>query len=395
MIAVPLAAIILSAFAAAASTAPRGIGFARTVFNEQKLYYISDAESRTENVFYSLDLTVPWPVSAPAWTKLPLNPPVAGRPLWASYMALSGNGSKVYIFDLRMGTLSYDFHTSSWKTLNHKNYQDLLGTFQAAATDTDDDVVYILEEPVKYALDDEVKYAMENGIAPSTDWFPKVDTLLTLDMKTDMWSREQIAGLLENTKGGFVLGWMYSSVRKSLVLLASTESAMTLYEYHIPTKVIQPIIATGDIPPVRHIAPIFSAYSGRKLVLAPGLAQGSKMAGETQYTSDIHVFDLETSAWTRMADPPVEYTKALGAVSGDHLVLYGTVLEQETHAHGKSKPNVVSKGSPLLCIPGNLGPVHVYDAMNGEWRPEMAQEEYIDRPRQYDLTVLDPDNEVV
>ncbi|KAF9371984.1 hypothetical protein CPB97_001552 [Podila verticillata] len=33
--------------------------------------------------------------------------------------------------------------------------------------------------------------------------------------------------------------------------------------------------------------------------------------------------------------------------------------------------------------------------MKEEWRPEMAQDEYIDRPRQYDLTVLDPDNEVV
>ncbi|KAF9371983.1 hypothetical protein CPB97_001551 [Podila verticillata] len=247
MIAIPLAAMILSAFAAAASTAPRGIGFAQTVFNEQKLYYISNAESHTENVFYSLDLTVPWPVSAPAWTKLPLNPPVVGRPLWASYMALSGNGSKVYFFDDTMGTLSYNFHGSSWKTLGRKNYQDLMGNIRAAATDTDDDVVYILEEPVEYSLDEEVIYAMENGIAPSMDWFPKVDTLFTLDMKTDMWSRERIVGLLEHTKGGFVLGWMYSSVRKSLVFLASTETAMTLYEYHIPTKVIQPIVSLDDV----------------------------------------------------------------------------------------------------------------------------------------------------
>lgn len=78
----------------------------------------------------------------------------------------------------------------------------------------------------------------------------------------------------------------------------------------------------------------FLAYGGRKLVFVSGLDSSSKMAGETKYTNDIHVFELETSAWTRMADSPVVYTKALGAVSGDHLVLYGIVVEQESHAHG-------------------------------------------------------------
>lgn len=58
------------------------------------------------------------------------------------------------------------------------------------------------------------------------------------------------------------------------------------------------------------------------------------MTGKTKYTNDMHVFDLETSAWTRMADPPAEYAKVFGAVSGDHLVLYGTAREQETHAPG-------------------------------------------------------------
>lgn len=79
------------------------------------------------------------------------------------------------------------------------------------------------------------------------------------------------------------------------------------------------------------------AYGGRKLVLASGFAPSGKMAfitGATKYTNDVHVFDLETFAWTRMADPPVEYTTAHGAVSGDHLVLYGTARQQETHAHG-------------------------------------------------------------
>lgn len=241
---ISLAATVLSASAVAASTAPRGIGFARTVFNEQKLYYTSDAESYNESVFYSLDLTIPWPVSAPAWTKLPFNPPVSGRPLEASHMALSGNGSILYFFDQTMGTLSYDFQGSHWKALKYKNYQDLLGTFHAATTDTDDDLVYILEEPVEYAMENEVAPSM--GWFPKMDWFPKVDTLLTLDMKTDIWSRERIVDLLKYTKGGLVLGWIYSSVRKSLVFLVSAKN-MTLYEYHIPTKAIRPIVSLNDV----------------------------------------------------------------------------------------------------------------------------------------------------
>jgi len=78
------------------------------VFNDQRLFLsdggynaregLADIDVRwtRRQLFYSLDLSVPWPASRPAWTKLARQPNKAAM---VGDMALGKDGSVVYFFD--------------------------------------------------------------------------------------------------------------------------------------------------------------------------------------------------------------------------------------------------------------------------------------------------------
>ncbi|KAG0025131.1 hypothetical protein BGZ82_010206 [Podila clonocystis] len=197
---IPLAATVF-AVSAAASSAPRGLGFARTASTEQQMFYTARTWNPSGNVLYSLDLTVPWPVSTPTWTKLPFNVPDELGPFTTDTLALSSNGSKLhFLSNTKRG--SYDPLSAEWTVSDRPRYHDLLGVFRAVVSDTDDDVLYALEENIDYAVSEEVMYSMENEGDLNMDWLPKADTLLRLNMKNDTLSRERISDVLEYRRRG-------------------------------------------------------------------------------------------------------------------------------------------------------------------------------------------------
>ncbi|KAF9430382.1 hypothetical protein BGZ94_007120 [Podila epigama] len=278
--------------------------------NEQTLHVIGtiDGLEDTNNNnlgIYSLDFSVSWPASSPAWTNLGVNSECL-RHIIAKHIALSKDGRNMYVLstpdsvqvlDLVQAQWRPDITIRDWKTA--PKY-----IFGGLATDTDTGDIYGI------------------GASPSTgSTYP----LFKFDPSSGSFSSESIALPMRTS---FIHRTIYSSVRKSLFFLMDDDRS-SLYEYHIPTKTLGHVINKGAIPP---------AFGGTKLMLAGGSAKLTpeevKKLGrlDTSYIAeyygqqplrDVYMFDVATSEWTRMADGPVGYAGAACAVSGDHLVLYG------------------------------------------------------------------------
>lgn len=125
------------------SGGPGTIASSDFVFNNQRLFLSdggynaregpagTDVRWTRHQLFYSLDLSVPWSSSHPAWTKLVRQP---NKTSMVGDMALSKDGSVVYFFDGDQVQL-YNVAKAEWGSVANLTTVDM--SLGARATDTE------------------------------------------------------------------------------------------------------------------------------------------------------------------------------------------------------------------------------------------------------------------
>lgn len=176
----------------------------RHVSNNQLLFISQDSAS----IFYSLDLTVAWPATKPAWRKLPSPPSTGWWDLPFGGMSLSKDGSTVH-FVSHNNFQSYYDNTAQWgPTINLTTSLDS-GYGEYVVTDVDMGLVYSLGSMWE-----------QNG-----DYVRSFSTFDPVSHTVAKVNPAPRAGVL------FTQG-VYSSTRKSLFYLSQGDT-FTLYEYSI------------------------------------------------------------------------------------------------------------------------------------------------------------------
>ncbi|KAF9369614.1 hypothetical protein CPB97_003456 [Podila verticillata] len=307
------------------------------VSNSQHLFISLDGAS----IFYSLDLTVPWPATKPAWKKLPPPPSTGWWDKPYGWMSLSKDGSTVR-FVSYSSIQSYHVNTAQWDLSVNLTLSVGFGYGGYIVTDADMGRVY--------------------GFGSTQRHRGQISTPFVV---FDPVSR--IAALLNEppsrVDGQFAQG-VYSAARKSLYFLPE-RGALTLYEYSIGSDTWAKVDAKNDlIPSPRDGACFTTANGGRTLILAVGAKDSrnypswgcsstfNTITGEYQKNcaekrndvlNDVYTFDVETSVWTQIATAPVGYFNPVCAVSGNFLILYGGYREINRYAiSGVPNSNVPS-----------------------------------------------------
>lgn len=199
------------------------------VFNNQRLFLSDggynaregpadiDVRWKRRQLFYSLDLSVPWPASRPAWTKLARQPNKAAM---VGDMALGKDGSVVYFFDSNR-VQPYNVAKAEWGSVANLTTVDM--SLGVRATDTDSGVVVAIRDNVMGAPDG----------APSPQHAFRL-TFNVFDPATNGIVTEGVDTLER------VQGMVYSSERKSLFLLGYQS---TLYEYNLAAKTYTSVVS--------------------------------------------------------------------------------------------------------------------------------------------------------
>ncbi|KAF9205046.1 hypothetical protein BGZ59_000721 [Podila verticillata] len=276
------------------------------VSNSQHLFVSLDGAS----IFYSLDLTVPWPATKPAWKKLP-SPPSTGwwdKPY--GWMSLSKDGLTVqFVSNSRIQ--SYHVNTAQWDLSVNLTLSVGFGYGDYIVTDADMGRMYGFGSTQRH----------RGQISTPFIAFDPVNRIATLLSEPPFRVHSQFA------QG------VYNGARKSLYFLPE-RGALTLYEYSIGSDTWAKVDAKTN--------------GGRTLILAVGAkvsrddpAWGCSgtfdtFTGEVKNNcaekrnvvlDDVYTFDVETSVWTQIATTPVGYFNPVCAVSGNFLILYGGYRE--------------------------------------------------------------------
>ncbi|KAG0341251.1 hypothetical protein BG000_009701 [Podila horticola] len=267
-------------------------------FNDRQLIIVSAnvnpyKDFRDNNFtdgIYSLDLSVAWPASEPAWTKLARSRVDVMSTIGP--VILNKEGSTLYHFNFYSMVHKYNVREAEWSPPEPKDVsQSFFG--------------------ITAVLDSDMDRIFGTGRTVAGNW-----NLTTCDPTTNTVSVVS-ENILEQVGRGLKA---YSSARKSLFFL-HTEGPTTLYEYNIASDSWTTVVCAGDIP-----SPL---YGGTKLVAVGGKRKiewernVDPEIRDNLVLSDIYMFDVETSVWTKETTTPVGYTAAACATSGDHLVLYG------------------------------------------------------------------------
>ncbi|KAG0356704.1 hypothetical protein BG005_004352 [Podila minutissima] len=289
---------------------PGTVANADYVFNDQKLYlsdgYYNGADKfqmTPRQLFYSLDLTAPWPTSKPAWTKL-----VRQDKLYAGRMGLSKDGSVIYFFTPD-SVQPYNVQKAEWGVVTNFTAAEF-GT-SLVATDTDSGKIIGVRHYVPTYP--EGPRIIKDAQIIFSEFDPKDNSIVKTALNVTEFT-EEVA---------------YSSARKSL-FFAATGPDSNLYEYNLATKNFSAVIGKGQVPGYRKGACFASANGGKTLILAGGQKVYQPPTdniignpGPTPMLTDVSVFDVETSTWTKVTETPNGYYQAACAVSGDSLILYG------------------------------------------------------------------------
>ncbi|KAF9990290.1 hypothetical protein BGZ75_002604 [Mortierella antarctica] len=234
--------------------------------------------------FYALDLSVAWTSDTPAWTRLARRANVPGNVITAGTMAATKDSTTILFFDA-LSVHRYNIKTNDWTS--SQNATLVNGFHAGATTDTDTGLVYGVSA---------AEHHRSSVVRPArvTEFNPATNT----------YTVQEYAGFPHMAMGGSTV---YSSATK-----ASTCTSR---------------------PATMH----FSAYGGKKLILA---------GGQTERGSDeVYVFDVTTAEWTKTSSIPLGYYTATCAVSGDSFILWGG-------GHGA----IVNDGGPI-----------VLDIPSGKW----------------------------
>ncbi|KAG0093773.1 hypothetical protein BGZ93_001909 [Podila epicladia] len=310
---------------------PGTVAYADYVFNDQKLY-LSDGYYNGEDkfqftprqLFYSLDLTKPWPTSKPTWTKL-----VRQNQLFAGRMGLSKDGSVIYFFTPN-SVQPYNVQKAEWGVVTNFTAAGF-GT-RMVATDTDSGKIIGVEHYV-----------------PTYPEGPRIiKDAQILFSEFDPKDNSIVNNALNVTE--FTVEVAYSSARKSLFFAAIGPDS-NLYEYNLATKNFSAVIGKGQVPEYRTGACFASANGGKTLILAggrkayqPPIDNIFGKSGPTPMLTDVSVFDVETSTWTKVTETPNGYYEAACAVLGDSLILYGGFSKM----YPRPQPNIHNDNVPAI-----------------------------------------------
>ncbi|KAF9371673.1 hypothetical protein CPB97_001803, partial [Podila verticillata] len=155
---------------------------------------------------YSLDLTVAWPASAPAWTKL-------SRPRLDVYNIIGGvilnkEGSILYHFNVHQKVQAYNVRTAEWSS--PVSVSEPSGCLRWTVIDSDRDQIF------------------GTNICPVV-----ISQDFTMNLTTYDPTTNNVVIVSKDIPGHAGRGpRVYSSARKSLFFLW-TEGPITLYEYNI------------------------------------------------------------------------------------------------------------------------------------------------------------------
>ncbi|KAG0097620.1 hypothetical protein BGZ93_002365 [Podila epicladia] len=314
---------------------PGVFGQARSAFTEQKMF-LGEAKFNFENeteilrtIFWSLDFSQPWRTDAPAWKKLVYQPGMTNdtaRPL-----AVNKGGSAVFCFD-RSQAIQYDTDKAVWdKPFNLTVPFNSLGDPIAY---TDQDKFYHLNKDLNAATE-KLQLVLFN---PQN----KGGQVVSSDMSRLANSTVAAPGV------AFPKG-VYSGASKSLYFANMDNPAVKLYQYNVENQSWVTLMEKGDIPKRRTGQCYVSAAGGKKIVMAGGLrstslnvappgtgtvtayptatpTDGTRAAPPTNYNdvlSEVFIFDIDTSTWSKVGDTPVGFYGSICAVTGDNLIFYG------------------------------------------------------------------------
>lgn len=202
---------------------PGTVANADYVFNDQKLYlsdgYYNGADKfqmTPRQLFYSLDLTAPWPTSKPAWTKL-----VRQDKLYAGRMGLSKDGSVIYFFTPD-SVQPYNVQKAEWGVVTNFTAAEF-GT-SLVATDTDSGKIIGVRHYVPTYP--EGPRIIKDAQIIFSEFDPKDNSIVKTALNVTEFT-EEVA---------------YSSARKSL-FFAATGPDSNLYEYNLATKNFSAVVS--------------------------------------------------------------------------------------------------------------------------------------------------------
>lgn len=200
----------------ATSPGPSHIRFPAFVFSNQALfignseldYYSTSPENPFQSAIFSLDLSVPWSASAPAWHRIdrPADFVPDDFSNQSGQMVMNKDGSIIYFFQY-MGVRPYYVHRGEWGPV--ANLTSDLSIRKSLMVDSDLGHIYGIEWSHGYV------------------W-----TLRMFDPVTNAISIVSEIPLQANPKGG---RGVYSSARKSFFFMSS-KGATTFHEYNIADK---------------------------------------------------------------------------------------------------------------------------------------------------------------
>lgn len=204
---------------------PGTVANADYVFNDQKLFLsdgvyngIDKNQLTPREIFYSLDLTVPWPASKPAWTKLVhQSQPHAGR------MGLSKDGAVVYFFNPD-SVQPYNVQTAEWGAVTNFTGTELFGT-SLIATDSDSGKIIGVRHNVP-AYPEGPRIIKDAQIIFS-EFNPNDNSVIHTALNVTEFTQEVA----------------YSSADKSL-FFSSTGPDSILYKYDLATKNFTAVVST-------------------------------------------------------------------------------------------------------------------------------------------------------
>ncbi|KAF9098318.1 hypothetical protein BGX27_000828 [Mortierella sp. AM989] len=259
----------------------------------QKLFIASGSDGKftPSTQFFSLDLSVPWNSDAPAWKSL------AQHPNATTPYALNKENTKIYSFGNSM--FQYDIQTDTWTSDGLENiFQEKRLFVRGAVTDTDSGLIYGAGD-----------YKNFNSTWQMTEFNPIDNTYNKINV-TGRPTRDSIFSLA------------YSSPAKKIYMYEwfTGDNITALLTFGVGSQKWADVDTTGDVPPRLHDPCFTSAYGGKKLILAGGIA-----VAPTGYKSvdGIYMFDVATAIWTKLPNLPKVYTGASCAASGDSFIIWG------------------------------------------------------------------------
>ncbi|KAG0093772.1 hypothetical protein BGZ93_001910 [Podila epicladia] len=280
----------------ATSPGPGPVRYPAFVFNNQALFignsapdyskftsFETPAENAFENAIFSLDLSVPWSASAPAWHKIdrPADFIPDNDSNKSGQMVMNKDGSIIYFFQ-GSNVRPYYVHKGKWGPV--MSLTSGLTIRKSLMVDSDLGHIY--------------------GIEKTSEWSDYEWTLRMFDPVTNVISIISVIPPEANPQGG--LG-VYSSARKSF-FFSSSKGAFTFYEYNIANKAWTFVPASGDVPsPRRGIACYAPINNGKQILMVGGarrLNLGSLSEDSEVVPTPSEPWPYPRSTWPPQKDVP-------------------------------------------------------------------------------------------